>query len=176
MIIACIVVTDLNNAIGKNNKLLCHLPADLKFFKTTTMGCPIIMGRKTFESIGRALPGRKNIVITRNKDFKFEGVEIYHSVEDCMKNLKEEKVFVIGGAEIYKQTLPFTNEIYRTLVKHKFEADTFFPEINPEQFDLVWEEQHVIDDASTTSTGSGQDSSAQGNNFDYTFQKFVRRK
>lgn len=159
MIIAAIVATDLNNAIGKDNKLLCHLPADLKFFKSTTMGCPIIMGRKTFESIGRALPGRKNIVITRNKDFRFEGVDVFHSVEDAVKNLKEDKVFVIGGAEIYKQMLPFTNEIYRTLIQHKFKADTFFPEINSE-FMLVWEEAHQKDEK---------------NAFDYVFQKLVRR-
>ena len=100
MILASIVATDFNNAIGKGNQLLCHLPADLKFFKTTTMGCPIIMGRKTFESIGRILPGRKNIIISRNKDLKIEGAEVYSSFEEVLKNVKEEKAFIIGGAEI----------------------------------------------------------------------------
>ena len=76
MIIAAIVVTDLNNGIGKDNQLLCHLPADLKFFKATTMGCPVIMGRKTYESIGRLLPGRRNLIITRSSDYKVEGGEI----------------------------------------------------------------------------------------------------
>ncbi len=160
MIIAAIVVTDLNNAIGKNNKLLCHLPADLKFFKATTMGCPVIMGRKTFESIGRVLPGRKNIVITRNPGFSFQGIEVYHSLEDCIKNLKEDKIFVIGGAEIFKQTLADTSEIYRTVIKEKFDADTYYPEINLNEFELVWEEAHQKDDK---------------NLFDYTFQKFVRK-
>jgi dihydrofolate reductase len=166
MTLAAVVVTDLNNAIGKNNKLLCHLPADLKFFKATTMGAPIIMGRKTFESIGRVLPGRKNIVITRNKYFKHEGLEVYNSVEEFIKNLKEDlpagqagKAYVIGGAEIYRQTLPYINEIYRTLIHHKFEADAFFPEIKESEFKLVWDEAHQKDEK---------------NSYDYTFQKFVR--
>lgn len=159
MILASIVATDFNNAIGKDNKLLWHLPADLKFFKTTTMGCPIIMGRKTFESIGRVLPGRKNIIISRNKDLKIEGAEVYSSFEEVMKNVKEEKAFIIGGADIYKLAMPYVTEIYRTLVKHEFEADTFFPEIKFADFGLVWEEEHFMDEK---------------NAFDYTFQKYVR--
>ncbi len=159
MILAAVVVTDLNNAIGKDNKLLCHLPADLKFFKATTMGAPIIMGRKTFESIGKVLPGRKNIIISRNKNLKIEGAEVYSSFDEMMKNVKEEKAYIIGGAEIYKITMPFTSEIYRTLIKHEFEADTFFPEIKFADFNLVWEEEHWADEK---------------NPFDYTFQKYVR--
>jgi len=159
MLLSSIVATGLSNEIGKDNKLLWHLPADLKFFKTTTMGCPIIMGRKTFEAIGRILPGRKNIIITRNADLKIEGAEIYTSFESMIKNCDVEKAFIIGGAEIYKMSLPFVNEIYRTLVKSNFEADTFFPEINSNEFKLVWEESHHKDEK---------------NNFDYTYQKFVR--
>ncbi len=173
MILSAIVVTDLNNAIGKDNKLLCHLPADLKFFKATTMGCPIIMGRKTFESIGKILPGRKNIIISRNKNLKIEGAEVYSSFEEVMKNVKEEKIFIIGGAEIYKLAMPGLTEIYRTLVKHEFEADTFFPEImvrqthhdsdtknkNSIEFKLMWEEEHFADEK---------------NVYDYVFQKFER--
>lgn len=168
MTIAAIVATDLNFAIGKNNKLLCHLPADLKFFKSTTMGCPVIMGRKTFQSIGHPLPGRKNIVISRDTKLSFDGVEVYSSIEECLKKVKEEnalaqpeKAFVIGGAEIYSQMLPFTDEIYRTLIQYKFEADTFFPEINFTQFELIWEEPHQKDEK---------------NIYDYVFQKFVRKK
>lgn len=159
MILAAVVVTDLNNAIGKDNKLLCHLPADLKFFKATTMGSPIIMGRKTFESIGKILPGRKNIIISRNKDLKIEGAEVYSSFEEMLKNVKEEKAFIIGGAEIYKIAMPFISEIYRTLIKHEFEADTFFPDIKFVDFDLTWEEEHWADEK---------------NHYDYTFQKYVR--
>jgi dihydrofolate reductase len=159
MILSAVVATDLNNAIGKDNKLLWHLPADLKFFKNTTMGAPIIMGRKTFESIGRVLPGRKNIIISRNKDLKIEGAEIYSSFEEMMKNVNVEKAYIIGGAEIYKLAWPFTTEIYRTLVKDEFEADTFYPEIKFADWQLVWEEEHFADEK---------------NKFDYTFQKYIR--
>ena len=159
MILAAIVVTDQGNAIGKNNQLLCHLPADLKFFKATTMGCPIIMGRKTYESIGRLLPGRKNIVITRSSDYKIEGAEIYHSVETALKSCTEEKVFIIGGAEIFKQTLPQIAEVYRTLIDHSFDADAWFPELQASGFTKVWEECHNADEK---------------NKFDYCFQKWER--
>ena len=160
MLLSSIVATGLNNEIGKDNKLLWHLPADLKFFKSTTMGSPIIMGRKTFESIGRVLPGRKNIIISRNTELKIEVAEVYASFEEMIKNCDVEKAFIIGGAEIYKLSMPFVNEIYRTLVKSNFEADTFFPEIKSNEFELVWEEEHFKDEK---------------NNFDYTYQKFVRK-
>jgi dihydrofolate reductase len=160
MILSAVVVTDLNNAIGKDNKLLCHLPADLKFFKSVTMGHPIIMGRKTFESIGRLLPGRRNIIISRNKDLKIEGAEVYTSFDEAMKTVKDEKASVIGGEEIFKLSWPYLTEIYRTLIKHEFEgADTFFPEIKFADFDLVWEEEHLADEK---------------NPYDYTFQKYKR--
>lgn len=161
MIIAAIVATGLNNEMGKDNKLLWHLPADLKFFKTTTMGCPVVMGRKTYESIGRLLPGRKNIIITRNTNYRVEGAEIHISIEAALKSCTEEKVFIIGGAEIYKQTLDVTNEIYWTRIKSKFEADTFFPEIKEGDFKLTWEECHGPDEK---------------NKYDYCFQKWERSK
>jgi dihydrofolate reductase len=159
MIIAAIVAIDLNHAIGKNNQLLWHLPADLKFFKQTTMGCPIIMGRKTYQSIGKLLPGRKNIIITRNEDFKIEGAEIYQSLNDAISKCDSEKVFVIGGAEIYTLAMPMIKELYITIVKNKFDADTFFSKINTSQFNLVWEECHEADEK---------------NKFDYCFQKWIR--
>ncbi len=161
MIIAAIVVTDLNNGIGKDNQLLCHLPADLKFFKATTMGSPIIMGRKTYESIGRLLPGRRNLIITRSGDYKVDGAEIFHSVEGALKYCTEEKVFITGGAEIFKISMNLVNVIYRTVIDHKFEADTFFPEINKNEFKLVWEEPHKADEK---------------NKFDFRFQKWERIK
>lgn len=159
MIVAAIVVTDLNNAIGKNNQLLCHLPADLQFFKKTTMGCPIIMGRKTYESIGRLLPGRKNIIITRSKEYRVTGAEIFYSLEDALHACKEEKVFVIGGAEIYKLAFPFVDEIYRTLIQERFEADAYFPDLNKNSFVMDWEECHEPDEK---------------NRFPYCFQRWVR--
>ena len=159
MIIAAIVAIDLNHAIGKNNQLLWHLPADLKFFKQTTMGCPIIMGRKTYQSIGKLLPGRKNIIITRNEDFKIEGAEIYQSLNAAISKCDSEKVFVIGGAEIYTLAMPMIKELYITIVKNKFDADKFFSKINTSQFNLVWEECHEADEK---------------NKFDYCFQKWIR--
>ncbi|MBA3680294.1 MAG: dihydrofolate reductase [Bacteroidetes bacterium] len=160
MIIAAIVVTDLNNGIGKDNQLLCHLPTDLKFFKATTMGSPIIMGRKTYESIGRLLPGRRNLIITRSGDYKVDGAEIFHSVEGALQFCTEEKVFITGGAEIFKISMDLINVIYRTVIDHAFEADTFFPEINKEEFKLVWEEPHRSDEK---------------NKYDFRFQKWERK-
>jgi dihydrofolate reductase len=160
MIVSAIVVSDLKNGIGKDNKLLCHLPADLKFFKSTTLGYPIIMGRKTYESIGRILPGRKNIIITRSTNYKIEGAEIYHSIETAINNAGSEKVFIIGGAEIFKQSWRLITEIYRTVIQSEFVADTWFPEINQSEFELVWGECHYADEK---------------NKYDYCFEKFVRK-
>jgi dihydrofolate reductase len=164
MIIAAIVVTGLNNEIGKNNQLLCHLPADLKFFKSTTMGCPILMGRKTYESIGRLLPGRKNIIISRNTSYRVEGAEIHTSVESAInycKNIPDapSKIFIIGGAEIYKTCMPVITEFYRTLINEKFDADAFIPSLAESNFKLVWEECHAADEK---------------NKFDYCFQKWEK--
>lgn len=159
MTLAAIVVTDTQLAIGKSNQLLCHLPADLKFFKSTTMGYPIIMGRKTYESIGRVLPGRRNLVITRSADYRIEGAEIYHSLETALASCNEEKVFIIGGAEIFRQAMPVTQEIYRTLIKHQFEADTFFPPFENE-FEMTEGACYQADEK---------------NRYPYCFEKWVRK-
>jgi dihydrofolate reductase len=160
MILAAIVATDLKNGIGLNNKLLWHLPADLSFFKSVTMGCPIIMGRKTYESIGRLLPGRKNVIITRNTDYKVEGAEVYYDLQEAIYDCKnEDKVFIIGGAEIFNQSIEHLDEIYRTLVKHQFTADTYFQEIDPKRFKLEWKEDHHADEK---------------NKYDYTFEKYLK--
>src|SRR5919205_1625993 len=113
--ISLLVAADENNVIGKDNKLPWQLPADLKYFKNLTWGMPILMGRKTFDSIGKPLQGRKNIVITRNKDWGYEGVEVVHTVEEAMvvaEECKVKEIFVIGGAEIFKSVLPQANRIY----------------------------------------------------------------
>jgi dihydrofolate reductase len=158
MIISAIVATDLNNAIGKDNGLLCYLPADLKFFKATTMGCPVIMGRKTYDSMnGKLLPGRRNMIVTRNKNFNVEGAEVFNSVEEAISHCSEEKIFIIGGAEIFKQSLHLVEELYRTLIQNTFDADTFLPEIKPGEFKKVWEECHTADEK---------------NKYDYCFQKW----
>ncbi len=157
MILCSIVATDKNNAIGKNNQLLWHLPADLQFFKKTTMGCPVLMGRKTYESIGRLLPGRENIIISRSP-LAISGAKCFQSIEEAINYCNVyDKVFVIGGAEIYKQTLPLVSVIYKTVVNAVFEADTFFPDF--EGFDKEWEESHIADEK---------------NQFDFRFEKWVR--
>jgi dihydrofolate reductase len=115
--------------LGAGNDLLWHLPNDFKFFKATTMGAPIIMGRKTFESIGRPLPGRRNIVLTRDATWRADGVEVYASIETMAEKLDASKEhFVIGGAQIYEQFLPLLDTVYLTEVDAEFgNADAFFP-------------------------------------------------
>jgi len=130
MTLTIIVATDQNNGIGANNQLLWHLPADLKFFKQTTTGHTIIMGRKTYDSIGKPLPNRQSIVVSRQKNLKIEGVKIYNAVADALTACQNEKeVFIIGGAEIYKLALPLAQKIYISKVNGVFDADVFFPEI-----------------------------------------------
>jgi len=117
-----------NGAIGKDNALLWRLPEDLKFFKRTTLGCPVLMGRKTFESIGRPLPGRRNIVITRNTTWQHDGVEVAHSLDDALALVAQEaRVFVIGGGELYAQALSQADDLILTEIDADFEGDAFFP-------------------------------------------------
>lgn len=132
MSLSIIAAVSKNNVIGNENKLLWNIPLDVKFFRSTTSGHPIIMGRKTFLSIGRALPKRRNIVITRDKDFSHDGVEVFHSIDEAISLFKNsnEEAFIIGGADIYKQTLPLVNKLYITHVDNEFTGDTTFPEIN----------------------------------------------
>lgn len=130
--ISIIVAMAQNRAIGKNNQLLWHLPADLKHFKQLTIGHTIIMGRKTFDSIAKPLPNRRNIIITRQKSLEIPGAEIANSLEQALELCKkDEEIFIIGGAQIYEQALPLTSKIYLTTVKQDFEADAFFPYISP---------------------------------------------
>lgn len=145
--ISLIVAIDENKAIGKDNQLLWHLPNDLKFFKKITSGHPIIMGRKTFDSIGKPLPNRRNIVISRNTDLKIDGAEVYDSLASALKNSDaENEVFIIGGAEIYKQALPLCNTIYLTQVHHKFEADTFLSDFNLCDWEIEKKEDNFKDE------------------------------
>jgi dihydrofolate reductase len=145
--LSIIVAIDEKFAIGKNNQLLWHLPNDLKFFKKTTSGHSIIMGRKTFDSIGKPLPNRRNIVISRNNKLDINGVEIFNSIKEALVTCyTEEEVFIIGGAEIYKQALPFTNKIYLTKVHHQFDADTYLSELNFDEWRIVNQEDHQQDE------------------------------
>ena len=136
-----VVAASTNNAIGKNNQLLWSLPNDTKFFKNTTWGMPVIMGRKTFESLGKPLAGRTNIVITRQDNWHPTGAHVVHDVKEAMivaSNTDAKEAYVIGGGEIYKQTLPITERVYLTRVHAVIEdADTFFPEMNEADWQLL---------------------------------------
>lgn len=140
MIISLVVAASSNNAIGKDNQLLWHLPNDMKFFKNTTWGMPVIMGRKTFESLKKALPGRFNIVITHQKNWKADNAIIAKDLNDALKkaeatNCKE--VFVIGGGEVFNQYLKIADKIYMTRVHADIDGDTFFPVIDEKKWKLV---------------------------------------
>ena len=158
--LSLIVAMDDNRLIGSNNNLPWQLPADLVFFKRTTMGKPIIMGRKTFVSIGRPLPGRRNIVITRDPTFSAAGCEIANGIPAALALCSDvEEAMLIGGASLYQQTIEQATQLYITRIHHSFVGDTWFPE-----FDLqVWKQ------------ASREDHQADSSNpHAYSFIKFVR--
>lgn len=148
--LSIVVAVGKNYIIGKENGLLWHLPNDLKHFRKITEGHTIIMGRKTFESIGRVLPNRRHIVLTRSSDFQVEGVEKASSIEEVLKLVEnEEEAFVIGGGEIYRQFLPLVQRIYMTEVDIEKDADVFFPAIDSLEWKVVEEEPGVLDERNT---------------------------
>lgn len=145
--LSMIVAMGENNAIGKDNDLLWHLPEDFKHFKKTTMGKPILMGRKTYESIGKPLPGRENIVITRDKRFTAEGVTIVNSIDAALSASEQyDEVMIIGGASFYQQMLPMVDRLYITLVHQTFEADAFFPDINMNEWAEIERSEYAADE------------------------------
>ncbi len=160
MIILIAAVAE-NNALGKNNDLLWHLPKDFKRFKEITSGHHIIMGRKTFESFPKPLPNRTHVIITRQKDFVYEGCivvqDLKTAISVCPKN---DTLFIIGGGEIYSQSIHLADQLDITRVHHSFEADVYFPEIDPEIWELTSEEFNPKDEKHL---------------YDYTFQTFVRK-
>lgn len=158
-----VVAMGEKNEIGFENKLLWHLPKDLKHFKDITSGHPVIMGRKTYESIGKPLPNRTNIVISRKKNWFEEGVLIVGSVKEAVKFAKkiDENIFIIGGGNIYEQTIDMVDRLEVTLVKADLEADTYFPKINPNAWKKTEEVFHEKDEK---------------NQYDFYFQTFERIK
>ena len=151
-----------NNALGKNNQLIWHLPADLKRFKKVTSGHHIIMGRKTFESLGKPLPNRTTIIITRDKNYSADGCLVVHSISDAVKAASsDENPFILGGAEIYRQSLEIADVLDLTLVHHPFEADVFFPKIDK----TIWKETFRED--------FEQD---KKNKYDFSFVKLERKR
>jgi dihydrofolate reductase len=145
--ISLIVAVSRNNVIGKDNSLPWTLPADLKHFRETTTGHAVIMGRKTFESIGRPLPKRRNIVITRQADYAPGGVEVMSSLEAALAaTAKDEEAFVIGGGEIFRQALPQANRVYLTRIETDIEGDAFFPELDPGEWQEVSSRPGTVDE------------------------------
>ena len=149
MTISLIVAASLNNAIGKNNQLLWHLPNDLKFFKNTTWGFPVIMGRKTFEAVNKPLPGRINIVITTMAGWSADGVIVAGSPDEAIQKATEtncNEIFIIGGGEIYSQFIDRADKIYLTRVDANLEGDTFFPAIDDNKWQLISKEDFTSDE------------------------------
>lgn len=149
MTVSIIVAASENNVIGIKNRLPWNLPADLQFFKNTTWGFPIIMGRKTFESMGKPLKGRQNIVITRQQDYTRPGIIVVNTIADAIREAEKQdvqEIFITGGTEIFLQAFPLVNRIYLTRVHATVNGDAFFPEINPAEWALTRSEPHAADE------------------------------
>jgi dihydrofolate reductase len=164
MIVSAIVATDKNNVIGKNNDIPWYLSADLKYFKKTTLNHHIIMGRKSYESIGRPLPRRTNIIVTRNPFFIVSNCIVVNSIQEALQiavDNGETEAFIIGGGEIYKQSMHLWDRIYLTAVDLEVEGgEVFFPELSEEDWQLISEEPHAADEK---------------NDHDYTFKVLERK-
>lgn len=149
MTISAIFARSKNNVIGKDNKMPWHLPVDLKYFMNTTMGHHIIMGRKSFEALGKALKGRTNIVITRNSDYKAKGAIVVHSLEEALNiafDHCEEEAFITGGEVIYNLAMPYLDKLYVTEIEAEIEGDTFGPDFNSEDWEKTSSSHHHMDE------------------------------
>ncbi|HHH50338.1 MAG TPA: type 3 dihydrofolate reductase [Saprospiraceae bacterium] len=149
MIVSAILAAAKNNVIGKDNKIPWHLSADLKYFKKTTLNHHIIMGRKTYSSIGKPLPKRSNIIVTRNPYFIVSNCIVVHSIDEALEialDNGEEEVFIIGGGEIYQQSMPYLDKIYLTEVDLELKGDTHFPKLDNKEWKLISEVHHPADD------------------------------
>ena len=163
LIISQLVAASENNVIGKNNQLPWNLPGDFKFFKNKTWGMPVIMGRKTFESLEKSLPGRFNFVVTSNKEFKAENAIAAGSIQDAIDKAKEtdcKEIFIIGGGKIFEQSINLINRIYLTRVHTTVEGDAFYPSIDEAKWNLISEDKHFADEKHA---------------FDYTFQTWEKK-
>lgn len=147
MKVTFIAAMDRNRVIGKENNIPWRIPRDWEYVKETTIGHSIILGRRNFESIGRILPGRRNIVLTRNPDFFFEGCEIVHSVQEVFDLCEnEQEIFIFGGEEIYRAFLPYAEKMHITKINHEFKGDTFFPEVDFSEWMEVAVKKGIRDD------------------------------
>ena len=163
MIISQIAAMSRNRVIGRNNKLPWHMPDDLAYFFRLTKGHHIIMGRRNYEANGKALPGRVNLIVTRNQDYRAPGCIVVHSVQEALdytEKQSEKEAFIVGGGAIYTATLPLADRIYLTLIDAYVDGDTFFPVLDPEQWQVISEDFHSFDEK---------------NPYNYTFYIFERK-
>ena len=147
--ISFVVAMDQNRVIGSNNDMPWHLPNDLQHFKNITTGHTIVMGRKTFDSIGRVLPNRKHIVLTRSEQSFPEEVEVVRNTDEILQYAKDheaEEIFIIGGGELFKQMMPYVDKMYITLIEESFEGDVFFPEFDESEWELIEKEKGEKDE------------------------------
>jgi len=158
--ISIIVAIGKNRVIGKDNQLIWHLPADLKRFKQITMGHSMIMGRKTFESIGKALPGRTTVIVTRDKNYKQVNCLVANSTEQAIEICKNDsEIFIVGGAQIFEKAIALTDKIYLTQIHESFDGDVFFPALNEDEWKIISQEDHTADEK---------------NKYDYSFINYMK--
>ena len=160
MTICMIAAVGKNLELGKDNNLIWHFKDDMAFFKETTTGSSIIMGRKTFESLPKVLPRRKNIIITKKEDYKAEGATVVHSISEALNEVESDTAFIIGGGMIYRESLELWDKLYLTEVELDTEGDVFFPEIDKNDWKLIAEEKHTKDEK---------------NEYDYVFKTLIRK-
>jgi dihydrofolate reductase len=153
MILAMIAALDANRAIGHQGKTPWHLPADLRWFKNKTLGKPVISGRKTYESVGHALPGRYNIVVTRRRDYTLPDAQVVHTFDEALAAAEAyanatggDEIMILGGADVFAQLLPHADRLYLTYIAAEFEGDAFFPAVDPDEWVEVFSEAHDADD------------------------------
>jgi dihydrofolate reductase len=158
--ISLIAAYDKHRVIGNGQRLPWHLPADLRHFKQKTTGKTIVMGRATFDSIGKALPNRRNIVLTHSTTFHAEKVEVVHQIATILTLAKSEEVMIIGGASLYKQFLPYADQLLLTVIDHSFVGDTYFPQWNRNDFELLCKQEGIVD---------------ADNRYPHTFYHYIRR-
>ncbi|HBE78159.1 MAG TPA: dihydrofolate reductase [Firmicutes bacterium] len=139
--IALILAMDRNQVIGKAGRIPWRLPTDLAYFKQLTLGHPVIMGRKTYESIGKPLPGRQNIIMSTNTDYQVKGCKVLHSITEVRRFCDAKDVFVIGGSQIYREFLPIADRLYITLLDEVFTGDSYFPQLDQKQWQLISKSQ-----------------------------------
>jgi len=148
MKVSIIVAATVQWVIGKDNALPWHIPEDFRWFRKHTRGHPVIMGRKTYESMGRLLPDRENVILTRRNDYRVKGAKIFHSLVEAIHSYRdrnEPEIFIIGGARVFREAIPFADRIYLTVIEKLFEGDVFFPSFSTEKYHTVLKEPHTGD-------------------------------